>query len=91
MKSQRAWLKRIAWSVLLLLGSTGAQAFPEIPFCPLGGPPGWLNRIFDDDDHRYYPPPYYSPPPPVAAPYWNRGGIYPYPPPNYRYPVPPGR
>ncbi len=20
-------------------------AFPEIPFCPLGGPPGWFNRF----------------------------------------------
>ena len=35
--------------IALLLTSNGVQAFPEIPFCPLGGPPGWFNRIFDDD------------------------------------------
>ncbi len=43
--------------------------FPEIPFCPLGGPPGWFNTLFDLDDRPRYPPPYvrypsaYAPPP----------------------------
>jgi hypothetical protein len=23
----------------------GSYAFPEIPFCPAGGPPGWLNHF----------------------------------------------
>ena len=66
----------------LVLGSTGAAALPEFPFCPLGGPTGWLNRMFDDDDDRYYPPPYY--PPPVMAPYWNQAYPYGYAP---QYPV----
>jgi len=52
----------------LMLGPAGAAAFPEIPFCPLGGPPGWYNRIFNDD-HRYRPPPpYYRPAYPVVRP-----------------------
>ncbi|MGD2053803.1 MAG: hypothetical protein PVG45_06815 [Gammaproteobacteria bacterium] len=91
MKSKHAWFKGVVLSIPLLLGSAGAMAFPDIPFCPLGGPPGWLDRIFDDDDHhRYHPPPYYRPPP-AAAPYWNQGGFYPYTPRHYPYPVPPVR
>lgn len=90
MKLQHAWLNRLALLILLLLGSAGAQAFPEIPFCPLGGPPGWLNRLTDDDDHhRYYPPPYY--PPPVAVPYWYQGAPYSYVPQHYPYLALPGR
>ncbi len=55
---------------LILLLVTGmlaakANAFPEIPFCPLGGPPGWMHRILDrHGDHRHsglpYPAAYYS-------------------------------
>ncbi len=57
---------------LLLLVSSSAQAFffPEFPFCPLGGPPGWANRIMHDDYYRYRhvrrPPAYYYSP--YAAP-----------------------
>ncbi len=61
-------------SVVLAGGPAVAVALPEIPFCPLGGPPGWLNRLTDDDDH-HYPPPYYPPPP--VAPYWSP--VYPAP------------
>jgi len=75
MSIQHSWFKRAALLIPLLIGSADAWAFPEIPFCPLGGPTGWWNRMTDDDDHRYYrPPPYY--PPPVAAPY--RTPVYPY-------------
>jgi len=34
---------------------------PEFSFCPIGGPPGWFNRMTGQHDHdwRYsYPPPY---------------------------------
>lgn len=52
--------------------------FPEIGFCPLGGPPGWFNRM-SGQSHRYYPPPAY----PLRAPYM------PYP--VYAYPIQPSR
>ncbi len=49
---------------LLLMGlvfATQVEArFPEFGFCPLGGPPGWLNRL-NGQSHRYYSP-YYLPP-----------------------------
>lgn len=49
------------FSILALLGFNNANAdFPEMPFCPLGGPSGWLNRITNNHDYRpdYYMPPY---------------------------------
>lgn len=44
---------------LLLLGAStqaGAGFLPELPFCPFGGPPGWVNRLLHDRDD-YNPPP----------------------------------
>jgi len=57
--------------------------FPEIPFCPLGGPPGWVNTLFDSDDRPRYPPPYVRYPPAYAPP--APGYFYP----AVRYPGPP--
>jgi hypothetical protein len=59
-------LKAVHFLILLgLLFSAQLEArFPEFGFCPLGGPPGWFNRI-SGQSHRYYPPPPY----PVRAPY----------------------
>jgi hypothetical protein len=51
----------------LLMLPMNAIAFPEIPFCPIGGPPGWYNRMVDND--RYYPPPPAYYPLPVAPAY----------------------
>jgi len=52
---------------MLWLVSIQAEAFPGIPFCPMGGPPGWANRFFDHREN------YYSPPPPYyGVPYWQR-------------------
>lgn len=51
---------------------------PEIDFCPLGGPPGWFNRITGQNDRRYY-----GPPPPMLKP-----GFTPVPPVNW-YPAAP--
>ncbi len=31
--------------------------FPEFDFCPLGGPPGWFNRMTGKYDQRYFYPP----------------------------------
>ena len=80
MRSRHRFLRRLALAAALLLGPAAAAAFPDIPFCPLGGPPGWIDRLTDDDDHRY-PPPYYPPPP--LLPYGAAGypGVYvpPYP------------
>ena len=73
MKSRSSWWRRAVLALPLLVAGATAQALPEFPFCPLGGPTGWWNRLTDDDD-RYYPPPYY-PPPPVLL-YWNQA--YPY-------------
>jgi hypothetical protein len=82
MRSQHRWFKQAILLIPLLIGSANISAFPEIPFCPLGGPTGWWNRMTDDDDHRYYPPPYYRPP--AMTPYWNSVRPYGYYP---RYPV----
>ena len=49
---------------LLLPAVSMAFGFPELPFCPLGGPPGWFNRM-TGQHHRSYPPP---PPPYFLAP-----------------------
>jgi hypothetical protein len=87
MKIQHTWFMRAALLISLLLGSTAASAFPEIPFCPLGGPPGWWNRITDDDDRYYYPPPPYYPPT-RAAPYWGTVHPYSYVPQNQVYTQP---
>ena len=69
----------------LLFLSLEAKAFffPEIPFCPLGGPPGWANRIYNDDYYRYPPPGY-------TAGYWYRPyrGSYPYSSPAYAWRAP---
>ncbi len=48
-------------------------SFPEIPFCPEGGPPGWFNRMTGQHNQRYYGPvPVFSPAyPPVSPQYWN--------------------
>lgn len=75
--------------VLSGIGSTQVAAFPEIPFCPLGGPPGWANRIFDDRDDYYPPPAYYR------APYWQGypqySPVYPDAYSNRWYPAPGGQ
>ncbi|MBT8130556.1 MAG: hypothetical protein KJP10_11225 [Gammaproteobacteria bacterium] len=86
MKKQYRLIKQAAVLIPLLLGSAGAAAFPEIPFCPLGGPPGWWNRMVDDDDHYYPPPPYY--PPLQAAPYQRPHYPYSYVPQSPAYPQP---
>jgi len=49
---------RILVACVLMLCSLRAQAFvfPELPFCPLGGPPGWANRLLHADHYRYRHP-----------------------------------
>ncbi|MBT8126294.1 MAG: hypothetical protein KJP15_02330 [Gammaproteobacteria bacterium] len=86
MKSRHGWFIRVVLSMALLLESALVSAFPEIPFCPLGGPPGWWNRIFDDD-HGHPPPPLWYPPPP-SAPYWAPTTPYGYLP-DWRHQPPP--
>jgi len=50
----------------MLLISSSASAFPEIPFCPIGGPPGWFNRMTDNHSDYRYPPKFYPMPYPPA-------------------------
>lgn len=59
---------RAALLVSLALWLPAAQAFhlPEIPFCPFGGLPGWINR-FVGDQQRTAPPPWFRPPPPLPS------------------------
>ena len=38
--------------------ASGFGGFPEFSFCPLGGPPGWVNRLTGQYDVRQYPQPY---------------------------------
>ena len=69
---------RSAVVILLLAHASvaGATSFPEVPFCPFGGPTGWMNRITGYDGYdRYdrYPPPGYYPsyPSPYYQPEWR--------------------
>ena len=55
--------------LFLLTGSSSASAFFEIPFCPLGGPPGWFNRMTTDNNQYRYLPSWYPPLYPQAYPY----------------------
>jgi hypothetical protein len=65
-------LKVMSFALLIaVLFSAPVQArFPEFGFCPLGGPPGWFNRM-TGQHHRYYAPPvypwYYPPGPRYGA------------------------
>lgn len=34
--------------------TTRISAFPELPFCPAGGPPGWLNYFNDKRDKNIW-------------------------------------
>lgn len=61
--------------LLLAAASSNLAAFPEISFCPLGGPGGWMNRMLT-------PPP----PPWVMAP-----AYYAQPAPGYARPAPQAR
>jgi hypothetical protein len=67
-----AVIKRTVLVSLLAYASvTGATSFPEVPFCPFGGPTGWMNRITGYDDYggyNRYPPPVYYP-----SPYYQPG------------------
>jgi len=38
-------------TLLSLSFTSPSFAFPELPFCPAGGPPGWLNRFTHNHDH----------------------------------------
>jgi hypothetical protein len=89
MNTRHSGLKPYLLVLALLLVPGAVQALPEIPFCPLGGPTGWWNRLTDDDDDRYYPPPFY--PPPQFRPYWNQAYPYGYVPQYPSYPVYPVR
>jgi hypothetical protein len=40
-----------------LLPAMVNAGFPEFGFCPLGGPPGWFNRVTGQHDRYYYAPP----------------------------------
>ena len=75
-------LCRRLFLVALMFSPASVQAFPEIPFCPLGGPPGWFNRMSGDYRHYpnrpvWYPPPYqqfYQNRPLYQAPAWGANG-----------------
>lgn len=57
--------------LISLLPLTSQARFPEFGFCPMGGPPGWLNRLTGEHKKRYYypPPPRY---PAVIPNTWQR-------------------
>jgi len=53
------------YRTMLMIGTltftANAYAFPEIPFCPGGGPPGWVNYFNDKREQnkwRHYSPNY---------------------------------
>ena len=61
--------------------SANSHAFPELPFCPAGGPPGWMNHFNykrDQNIWRHYRPvtyyqPYYNP---GFRPFYYKPGYY---------------
>jgi hypothetical protein len=55
---------------LVLLSMQVEARFPEFGFCPLGGPPGWFNRL-SGQSHRYYPPPIAYPQPDPVRPFYT--------------------
>ncbi len=71
---------RFAPTMLLMLWSSTAFSFsfPEIGFCPLGGPPGWFNRVTGQHDRRYLPLPRwaYRPAPPMNYGYSPQPPFY---------------
>ena len=78
-KTETGAVKRSMLAMILLAFATaaGATSFPEVPFCPFGGPTGWMNRItgYDGyrgygDSYRYPPPVYY--PSPYSLPDWRQ-------------------
>ena len=42
--------------IIVVAGTFAARtgAFPEFPFCPAGGPPGWLNYLNDNHDKNIW-------------------------------------
>lgn len=36
-----------------LFFTTSGFSFPELPFCPAGGPPGWFNHFTQNRDYNY--------------------------------------
>jgi hypothetical protein len=47
--------------LIVLPFSMSVCAFPEIPFCPAGGPPGWMNYFdYRQNQNRWAPNHYYS-------------------------------
>jgi len=67
-------------TLLIFSSLTGtSQAFPELPFCPAGGPPGWLNHFIhkrDQNNLRHYAQ--------TNLPAYGQSGYYP-PPYGYGY------
>ena len=58
-----------------LLPQSASAGFPEPAFCPLGGPPGWFNRMTGQHHkRRYLPPPGYAPARPLR---WREPAYYP--------------
>lgn len=51
--------------------TTNSYAFPELPFCPAGGPPGWMNHFNYKRDQNI----------------WRHYSAYPYPSPAYNRPA----
>lgn len=82
MKQTLQWL-----TLALALGAPATQAF-DLPFCPLGGPPGWYDRLFGY--RSAVPPPWtYGPPPAVWHPPAITAGPGPMPPPTSGVPANP--
>ena len=82
-------------SIIFIITSLSANsyAFPELPFCPAGGPPGWMNHLNHKRDQniwRHYlqnaSPAYFRPNngyTPAYLPNYNRPYNYSTPPYNY--------
>ncbi len=49
-------------AIMVIPSIASGFRFPEIGFCPAGGPPGWFNRMTGQNNR------YYGPPPPMVRP-----------------------
>ena len=47
-------LNKLFVILIISASSTNSYAFPELPFCPAGGPPGWLNHFNFNRDQNIW-------------------------------------
>lgn len=80
-------LHRLSVFVITAVLSFNSYAFPEIPFCPAGGPPGWMNHFnYKRDQNIWRRYAQYSSPAYLQSEYYRPVYSAPSTPPTYNRP-----